>query len=70
MKKFTLFFLLLVLSSNISAQDAFEWDANEDTKDIIKFKYLMLITIIFFITTAQLLSLATKMAMEPSPQAT
>ena len=35
MKKIFIFLFLLMLSSNISAQDAFEWDANEDTKDIV-----------------------------------
>ena len=35
MKKITLFLLLTVLSSKIFAQNGFEWDANEDTKDIV-----------------------------------
>ena len=35
MKKITIFLLLTVLSSKIFAQNGFEWDANEDTKDIV-----------------------------------
>ena len=35
MKKSTLFILLLMLSSNISAQDTFEWNANEETRDVV-----------------------------------